>query len=957
MMSNMLKDLKRALNVRAAGIFGEMARKYAVLVPLILILVILFSVIFHLSDARKSPEKSESAQISSLLTKDETEWLRNHKTIRVLMNSGWAPIEFITEGKRFKGVTYDYFDLLGKQLGVRFVPIGFDDRESGYEIYTTTSGSKVKDGFKLLPEPYLVIPITIYTRNDDEKITGLADLMGKKVAIFKNGQVGKLLAQNEPTIDLYNADIAEEALAALADGQVDAYIGNELVISYVAAVQGYSKVKKIGDTPYSASISMAVRSDLPLLSSILKKALNTISLEEKKKIYQRWHSPEPELDPKIIYALIGSIVFLGGIVFVLRKKLDAEIELRVREVKSLSQKFHTLFEFTPDPVLIIDGSGKILLASKKCEPFFGVENLIGKSVGNFLPEKTRLKYLNTLGNLFQQLSPETSTISRQLTILNGKGQKIPVEVSIASLISEDEKWLALSCRDISSHKYHQQRLTDALSDSYQRYHLIAAATIDGIWDWDLETNNVYQSPRYKEQLGYEDHEIESSFSTWADRIHPDDFKKAMENLLDCVAGKTPFYENLHRLRHRDSSWHWFLDRGITLRDENNKAYRMAGSHSDVTILKSAQEALESRERELDAIFHISPDGIITVTRDGKISSVNPAFCQMTGLYSHDLIGSTELRLNQKLSELSEDFGKDFKDIDLDTYTCHYDENSAFTFRLNNPNSRYLQRAIRHLTDQQIAKIMYFRDVSKETEVDQMKSEFLSAAAHELRTPMSSIYGFTELLLARDFEKDKIREILQIMHEQSAELVHMINELLDLARIEARGGRDFNFEPTLVSDIINGAVQALVVPGDDRTVSLPDPKSEGMSCTVFGDIQKLKQALMNVLSNAFKYSPSGGKIEIDVLISRDNSEINRVGIRVSDQGIGMTTDQISHVFERFWRANSNGKIRGTGLGMPLVREIIDIHHGSVEISSEYGKGTKVTLWLGKIQTKEIIYASS
>jgi signal transduction histidine kinase len=244
-------------------------------------------------------------------------------------------------------------------------------------------------------------------------------------------------------------------------------------------------------------------------------------------------------------------------------------------------------------------------------------------------------------------------------------------------------------------------------------------------------------------------------------------------------------------------------------------------------------------------------------------------------------------------------------------------------------------------DHSLEKIMYFRDITVESEVDNMKSEFLSTAAHELRTPMASVFGFSELLLTQPFDEDTTREIVTTIHQQSQSLVDMLNQLLDLARIESRMGLDFNFSKQFLWPIVKRSIEDLLISDDKRKVKFSKPESEYI---VDVDADKLRQVISNVLVNAYKYSPYGGDISLFFEVRKVGDSEREVGITIQDHGLGMSAEQLSHIYERFWRADTSGLIPGTGLGMALVKDIMDIHQGHVDIKSEQGVGTTVTLWL-------------
>jgi signal transduction histidine kinase len=204
--------------------------------------------------------------------------------------------------------------------------------------------------------------------------------------------------------------------------------------------------------------------------------------------------------------------------------------------------------------------------------------------------------------------------------------------------------------------------------------------------------------------------------------------------------------------------------------------------------------------------------------------------------------------------------------------------------------------------------------------------------------MASIYGFSELLLQRRFSEARQTELLEIIYNQASHMTRLINELLDLARIEARGERAFNMKRQPVEPIVRATVAGFLIPSQRAAIHVtcePDLPQ------VNADTDKMQQALTNILSNAYKYSPAGGPVELQV---RADAQRERVLITIADRGIGMPEGVSARVFERFYRGDDAAAIRGTGLGMTLVKEIFDHHGGHVEVESRAGKGTRVTLVL-------------
>jgi signal transduction histidine kinase len=236
-------------------------------------------------------------------------------------------------------------------------------------------------------------------------------------------------------------------------------------------------------------------------------------------------------------------------------------------------------------------------------------------------------------------------------------------------------------------------------------------------------------------------------------------------------------------------------------------------------------------------------------------------------------------------------------------------------------------------------VFYLRDVTRETEVDRMKSEFLAAAAHELRTPMVSIFGFTELLLKRKFSEERQADMLQTIHRQSGLLVKMINELLDLARIEAKGVSDLQLQACSLEELVHNSVKGLMRLDTDRQVRM----GVVQAVDVWIDPEKMQLAMNNLLSNAFKYSPQGGEVSLATRLSSVEGKRFAV-IDIQDHGIGLSPAQLERVFERFYRADTSGNIPGTGLGLSLVKQVAEMHQGRIQLSSKLGLGTTASLWI-------------
>ncbi len=366
---------------------------------------------------------------------------------------------------------------------------------------------------------------------------------------------------------------------------------------------------------------------------------------------------------------------------------------------------------------------------------------------------------------------------------------------------------------------------------------------------------------------------------------------------------------------------------------------IAGNRIDITPIKQAGAQVEDRNAQLDALFRLSPDGFVAIDRSGMVKFANPAFYRITGISSEEIIGHGQVILENALLARAEKTAFQFS-----LESLFEDSGQVNVVNLVRPEWCSLQIVGVLSQSSEIGRILYLRDVTSEVEVSRMKSEFLSHAAHELRTPMTSILGFSELMLVKDFNEQRRREILETIHRQTRWLVDIINELLDLARIEARRGKDFNL---LSLDLASVVREALLGLSFDRERWPVVCEIDGPVAPVRGDAAKLRQALVNIISNAQKYSPDGGEIRIRMLY-----ENARFGVEVSDHGLGMTPSQLKNFGERFWRADTSGKLPGTGLGISIVKEIVELHGGAMQVESEYGSGSRITLWLPAESAEEL-----
>lgn len=511
---------------------------------------------------------------------------------------------------------------------------------------------------------------------------------------------------------------------------------------------------------------------------------------------------------------------------------------------------------------------------------------------------------------------------------------------------EVDKYISIAYDVTATHKAQEELQANA-----ERFNLAIDGGSDGLWDWmNVHSQEEWWSPQFYRLLGYEPNELEANLDTFDEMLHPEDQRATVLAMERAFKDHQPF-DVEYRLRTKSGAYRWFRARAKVYFDEFGAATRMAGSIQDVHERKEAQAKLREHSQQMSAIFSLSPDAFVSFDPNRCVSYISPAWAHLTGMSGHGLIGLDDEAFFARLFERAVP-GQAAGSLQALMHMGQADQGQGqspdarrVVIEMKPPARRMLEMRLSRSERGAVSQVLHLRDVTHETEVDQMKSAFLSMAAHELRTPMASIYGFTELLLTRHLKPDKQRDLLSRIYRQSEAIAAIINELLDLARIEARQGKDFSFGAHSLSDIVAGVIRDFKLPQDRQAPLTSFPDEEVL---VWVDRQKMQQATLNVLSNAYKYSPGGGDVNVR-LVERVVHGKPLAGIEIQDHGIGLTPDQLTRVGERFYRADKSGNIPGTGLGVTIVKEIMALMGGQISLSSEAGQGTTFTLWLPKLES--------
>ena len=367
----------------------------------------------------------------------------------------------------------------------------------------------------------------------------------------------------------------------------------------------------------------------------------------------------------------------------------------------------------------------------------------------------------------------------------------------------------------------------------------------------------------------------------------------------------------------------------------------------ISILVYSLNLTKHENEDKTALFVMNPNAIVVIDSNGKVSNINPAFGQMFNVNESTLIGLTELEFDRFIQAkcTGEDSYLATSNLpiiaDLKAkQTVASINNQELTFTIQCEGIKVIARSYVDCNITRISRIIHFQDITERSHVDRMKSEFIATAAHELRTPMTTIFGYAELLKDMPLDAEMQKEMITTIYGQSEAMITLLNDILDMAKLEAQAANLYQMTLQSIGPILNALTDTLITPDNHNKVVLEmSPSLPEINI----DKIKIEQAIKNCLSNAYKFSPNNGEINMQV------TEVMREGmphvlIAIQDHGIGMTPEQLKRVYERFYRADQSGSVPGTGLGMAIMKDIVTHHGGTVELTSEYGVGTKVMLYL-------------
>ncbi|HEC69144.1 MAG TPA: PAS domain S-box protein [Candidatus Omnitrophica bacterium] len=350
------------------------------------------------------------------------------------------------------------------------------------------------------------------------------------------------------------------------------------------------------------------------------------------------------------------------------------------------------------------------------------------------------------------------------------------------------------------------------------------------------------------------------------------------------------------------------------------------SKTEEIVLKKYKKVL-AEKKSTEAIVKSIAEGLVVVDSQGKVIMLNPAAEKLLGVDKKDKLGKSLLegvKKEQLVSLVKGVPDKEEKEIEL----VSQDDETKKILRASTA-------VIENEKGQTVGMVSVLSDITKQKELDQLKSQFIANVSHELRTPLVAIDKSISLLLSKavgSLSKEQ-EEFLSIARRNLKRLTNLINDLLDMSKLEAKR-MALNKRLSSIEEVVREAVSSFQHWADTKSIKLIQEVREGLP-QVNIDPDRVLQVLNNLLSNALKFTPEGGEVKVSSFLEED-----ALKVIVQDTGAGIPQKDLPRVFDKFYQASfRTSEVTGTGLGLSIAKEIIELHGGKIWVESQEGKGAK------------------
>jgi PAS domain S-box-containing protein len=488
---------------------------------------------------------------------------------------------------------------------------------------------------------------------------------------------------------------------------------------------------------------------------------------------------------------------------------------------------------------------------------------------------------------------------------------------------------------------------DEARRAHERYALVARATNDVIWDWDAEHGTIIWNDALQTMFGYAPDQIDNRLQWWDSHLHPDDRERVVAGITGIIEKGGSSWTDEYRFERADGSFTEVLDRGYIARSEDGTPIRMIGAMLDVTERKRA-ERVATFMAEASAVLASSLEYHVTLDRVAELTV--PVLADLCFI---------DLRTGDETWERLGDFPNDVCADDVREVIVNgapkligavagtLDIRSALivplvvvpgdrplgalTLAMSHSRRMLSERdrpVVEDVARRAAMAIEHARLYDNAQKANLAKDEFLAILSHELSTPLTIILGWSGILSRDDVSQEELLQGVESIRAGALAQAQLIDDVLDLSRVTT-GKLRLDVQPVSIGQLVTDSLTAVRVAAAAKRIDVIAPETASAG-TVLGDANRLRQVIWNLLTNAIKFTPAGGKVTVEL-----ENVLGTVSLVVTDTGKGIARDFLAHVFEPFRQgdASTTRAHGGLGLGLAIVRHLVEAHGGTVAAFSD------------------------
>ncbi|MBC2778130.1 PAS domain S-box protein [Parasphingopyxis marina] len=496
----------------------------------------------------------------------------------------------------------------------------------------------------------------------------------------------------------------------------------------------------------------------------------------------------------------------------------------------------------------------------------------------------------------------------------------------------------------------QRRMVEELRQSEKRFQTLANLSPAGIYRTDAVGNCTYVNDAWLKIAGLS--REDTMGPGWAQALHPDDADNVRATWAEAIATGTPFQAE-YRFRQPDGSVSWVMGIATAEHAEDGSVQGHIGVVLDISEVVEARQALERERSRFKFLAENITDAIITTGPDNICRYASPAFFELTGYRPEEVVGRpVEIPIDEEdAAEIVRTYEELFAGQEDRAVLRYRTEHKQKGWRWHESNARLVRdpddgapqeviASVRDITEHKIMeeKLRAARDAAEAAAL--AKSSFLANMSHEIRTPMNGVMGFADLLLESDLDAEQ-RQHAELIAESGRSMVALINDILDLSKIEA-GQMTIASQPIDLRHTINGTLRLMIAAATNKGLVLESEIEDGLPEHILGDKLRIRQILSNLVGNAIKFT-NGGSVRIRAQRVAEQGE-PFLEIAVTDTGIGISPDRQAAIFDEFVQADGSTvrQYGGTGLGLSISRRLAGLMNGSLSLRSKVGQGSTFIL---------------